>query len=322
MNVLRSTQGIRRIAWAHLAGLCVWLVGGAGCSSVSTQMGAQAAPEDIRRPIAESWYGSTPVLDGVVSPGEWSDATRLTGVLDWVPEFSPVHRDNDLSVQVWVKHDRERLHFAISVTDDRIYGVDTLRWLPPENPRAHDLTQEGFPWFGDEVEILINARNRWIGNESAEGNGGAWQMVCNATKSRLGGVGVGGLLEGEPRSDSAAWDTYSRWIQSGAQRAAVRLHPGGRGYTIEWSIRFDPCLELEPGRHYSVDQGEVAVGLNLAIGDLDLPKDGRGNYGLFHHEQWWAGARGTRTQKDNFGTLRLMGTAGKPQPQGLNRAQP
>ena len=181
MNVLRSTQGIRRIAWAHLAGLCVWLVGGAGCSSVSTQMGAQAAPEGIRRPIAESWYGSTPVLDGVVSPGEWSDATRLTGVLDWVPEFSPVHRDNDLSVQVWVKHDRERLHFAISVTDDRIYGVDTLRWLPPENPRAHDLTQEGFPWFGDEVEILINARNRWIGNESAEGNGGAWQMVCNAT---------------------------------------------------------------------------------------------------------------------------------------------
>jgi SSS family solute:Na+ symporter len=93
--------------------------------------------------------------------------------LDWVPEFSPVNRDNDLSVQVWVKHDRERLHFAFSVTDDRIYGVDTPRWLPPENPRAHDLTREGFPWFGDEVEILINARNRWIGNESAEGNGGA-----------------------------------------------------------------------------------------------------------------------------------------------------
>ena len=48
-------------------------------------------------------------------------------------------------------------------------------------------------------------------------------------------------------------------------------------------------------------------GLNLAVGDLDQPADGGENFGHFRHEQWWAGAPHTRTQKNNCGTLRLMG---------------
>ncbi len=46
-------------------------------------------------------------------------------------------------------------------------------------------------------------------------------MVCNLTKSRLGGIGNGGLLEGEPRSSESAWDTYQSWILSGAQQAGI-----------------------------------------------------------------------------------------------------
>ena len=72
-------------------------------------------------------------------------------------------------------------------------------------------------------------------------------------------------------------------------------------------MRFNPCVELKPGLFYSPDLGTVNVGLNIAVGDLDTPEKGAGNFGGFHHEQWWAGAPHTRTQKDNFGTLQLMG---------------
>ncbi len=105
------------------------------------------------------------------------------------------------------------------------------------------LTREGFPWFGDEMELLINATNQWTGNENAAGNGSSWQMVCNLTKSRLGGVGTGGLLEGEPRSHLDAWNTYQGWIKTGAQQAVARRKPSGKGYVIEWAVNFDPCLE-------------------------------------------------------------------------------
>lgn len=276
-----------------------------------------AAVTPIRRPELVSWHGSAPVLDGVVSPGEWDDATPIAGVRDWTPEFSPVSDAADLSLRGWVKHDDHGLYFAFEVVDDTLYGIDTPRWLPAENPKAHGLDREGFPWFGDEMELLLNGPNRWRGDESADGDAGSWQMVCNLTKSRLGGIGVGGLLEGEPRSDAAAWNTYQQWIVSGAQRAVARPRPGGHGYVVEWAVRFDPCVTPRPGHAYSPDDGEVVVGLNIAVGDLDRPSDGKGNFGGFRHEQWWAGARHTRTQKDNFGTLRLMGRRTRP---GAGRA--
>lgn len=296
--------------------LCGLLAGGCGLPSGGPVVGGSVSPAGpsagLRRPLARSWFGPSPVLDGVLVPGEWSGATEITGVVDWVSEFAPVRDPADLALRAWVQHDLQWLHFAFEVTDDRLYGVATPRWLPPENPRAHELSREGFPWFGDGLEILINARNRWSGPEGVDGDGGSWQMVCNATKSRLGGIGTGGLLEGEPRTSPTAWENYRRWILAGDQRAAVRLRPDGRGYTVEWSVRFDPCLEVAPGRCYSPESGEVVVGLNLAVGDLDRPSDGAGNFGGFHHEQWWAGARHARTQKDHFGSLRLMGLARRP----------
>ena len=77
----------------------------------------------------------------------------------------------------------------------------------------------------------------------------------------------------------------------------------GRVYEMEWAISFDPCLEIEPGRFYSTALGDRAFGLNLAVGDLDEPEKGRGNFGLFHHEEWWAGAKDTPTQLRSWGTL-------------------
>lgn len=266
--------------------------------AVSVLLGGGEYPRTL-----EAYQGSTPVLDGALSPGEWDDATAFRGVDGWIPQFTPTRDPADLSVRGWVKHDGRSLFFAFDVTDDVLYGIDTPRWLPDNNPRAHDLTPEGFPWFGDEMELLINASNRWRGNESAAGDGSSWQMVCNLTKSRKGGVGQGGLLEGEPRRDPKAWATYQRWILEGAQTCVARAKPSGRGYIIEWAVRFNPCLEVEAGKFYSVDLGDRPVGLNIALGDLDEKERGAGNFGNFHHEDWFAGAKDVRTQLRHWGTL-------------------
>jgi SSS family solute:Na+ symporter len=257
-----------------------------------------------------AYPGKTPTLDGVISPGEWNDATTFTNA-GWIPQFSPTTDPKDLSLRGYVKHDATRLYFAFDITDDVLYGIDTPRWLPEENPHAHELTRAGFPWFGDEMELLINATNQWTGNENAQGDGESWQMVCNLTKSRKGGVGTGGLLEGEPRVKESAWNTYQRWILSGAQECVAKPKPGGHGYVIEWAVNFDPCLEIAPGRFYSTAMGDRAVGLNIALGDLDEKDRGKGNFGHFHHEDWFAGAKDIRTNLKQFGTLWIR-TSGRP----------
>ena len=63
------------------------------------------------------------------------------------------------------------------------------------------------------MEILLNAAGHVHRVDPKQdsgvvGNATQWQMVTSLTKSRLGGVGVGGLLEGEPRSSDTAWNTY------------------------------------------------------------------------------------------------------------------
>lgn len=265
--------------------------------------------------------GKTPKLDGIISPGEWNDATQFFGVADWTPQFSPTTDPKDLSMHGAVKHDGKRLYFVFDVTDDVLYGIDTPRWLPDNNPKAHELTREGYPWFGDEMELLINASNRWKGNENAAGDGSSWQMVCNLTKSRLGGIGKGGLMEGEPRTSGKAWATYQKWIQSGAQQCAAKPKPGGHGYIIEWAVNFDPCLEVKPGVFYSNALGNTAVGLTIALGDLDEKERGAGNFGNFHHEDWWAGAKDLRTQLRQWGTLWIM-AKGKPSPSTPDKPAP
>jgi len=156
------------------------------------------------------------------------------------------------------------------------------------------------------MEILLNASNEWNGNEGARGNGTSWQMVANLTKSRLGGVGAGGMLEGEPRRVRAAWDTYQKWILDRAQEAAFRVKPGGKGYTLEWAISFNPCLEISPGRFYDPSLGDRKMGLNIALGDLDEKEKGTGNAFHFYHEQWFAGGKGTRTQMREWGSLWIL----------------
>jgi SSS family solute:Na+ symporter len=49
--------------------------------------------------------------------------------------------------------------------------------------------------------------------------------------------------------------------------------------------------------------GDRPMGLNIALGDLDEKEKGKGNFGNFHHEDWFAGAKNVRTQLRHWGTL-------------------
>jgi SSS family solute:Na+ symporter len=260
----------------------------------------------------KAYSGTTPTIDGVIASDEWSDANTLVGVQGWAAQFFPTTDAQDLSLKGWVKFDAQRLYFAFEVTDDVLYGIDTERWLPDKNAAAHELSPRGWPWFGDEMEILINASHHWQGDANASGDGQSWQMVCNLAKSRLGGIGVGGLLEGEPRVIPEAWQTYQRWITTGAMVAVAKPKPQGKGYIIEWSIAFDPCLEVAPGKYFQPSEKEVVMGLNIAVGDLDEKAKGTGNFGNFHHEDWFAGEKNKRTNVRQWGTLLMM-------PQGAKR---
>ena len=54
---------------------------------MAISIGSLRAGEDPR--TLEAFPGKTPVLDGVISQGEWDDATKFTGVEGWRPQFMP-----------------------------------------------------------------------------------------------------------------------------------------------------------------------------------------------------------------------------------------
>lgn len=265
--------------------------------------------------VLKAYKGSTPVVDGILEEGEYADAEKLSGVRSWFSDTSPAAIfTEDLSVDIWVKHDGEALYFAFDVSDDVLYGFDIDRWLPENNPKANELSREGWPWFGDGVEIMLNPTFTWDSNgkKTCKGDGSSWQVVVSTHKSRLGGIGAGGLLEGEPRSGSlgeAAWNTYQQWILNGDMTAAVRLksEAEGRGYIVEWQINANPCIQIEAGKYWNSSLGETKIGINFEIQDLDSKEAGQGNWSNFHHIDYWARVKPhSKTALKSWGTLILL----------------
>ncbi len=250
------------------------------------------------------YRGKTPKVDGVICKGEYDDAVEFNDE-KWLERFNPVADDSDLSLKWWVKHDGENFYFAFDVTDDVLYGIETTRWLPDGFLKAHELTPEGFPWFGDGLEIMMNPTNQWPLTEEAVcvGDGTSWQMVCNFTKSRLGGVGKGGLMEGEPRSSKRAWDTYQSWIKRGAMKAVVCKKKDDSGFVVEWMVKADPCIEVRPGEFWSPKMGVVKMGFNLAVQDLDEKATSKDAPFNIHHENWLAGGQDIEYWLREYGTL-------------------
>jgi len=251
---------------------------------LASGLSAGAAPQTFT-----AYKGATPTIDGTLSPGEWSDAAFINGLSGWKEECRVANNAADLSLTCYIKHDDTCLYFAYDVTDNIIYGVDTPRWVGAGSDSAtvHKLDSTGWAWYGDGVELMIDAANASSMSGPA-GNGSSWKMVCSTHKSRLYGFASGGLLEGAPAS---ALSAYQTWITTQAMKAAVRLKPAseGRGYVIEWKIRGNPCLQIGNGQFWSGSSGARTMGMNLEIEDLDQLADSAGWMGFRHIANWIGG---------------------------------
>jgi SSS family solute:Na+ symporter len=240
----------------------------------------------------------------VINEEEWADATTFTNLVDgknsWLCEFSPVTDPNDLSLAAgYVKHTSKGLFFAFNVTDNIHFGTDIPLWAPKGNPNANLVNASGWAFFGDEMEILLNAAGPTADELDVAGNATQWQMVMNTGKSTLGGVGVGGLMPGD--RPAASYERYLSWIESGAQKAMATVH--SKGYSIEWFVAYE-LLMIKPGMPYAPSMPDTTMGINIALGDVDTPADGHPFYGI-RHEQWFSGEKTNRTQINEFGTLVL-----------------
>lgn len=257
------------------------------------------------------YRGTTPQLDGVIAKGEYDDAAVVYTGKDWNDQcyLTPVKDGKDLSVKCMIKHDGTNLYFAFDITDDVLYSIETDRWTPDENPEhVHDFTKAGFPWFGDGVELLINASYTWP-KETGKFNYGdarSWQVVCNHSKSLLDGINAGGLIQGEQRDSEVAWVNHEKWIRSGAMKAVTKVKDDKSGYIVEWMIT-PQCLQVDKDKEifWSPEMGIVKMGLNIGIQDLDNRDAAPLNWGRFHHEIWWAGEKDYRTEPRQWGTMYL-----------------
>ena len=130
--------------------------------------------------------GTTPTLDGTISSGEWADAVHIAGISGWHDECAAPNTISDLSLACYCKHDDTCVFFAFEVTDNIVYGIDTPRWVGAgmDSSTVHSLTSIGLPWYGDGIELMIDAANS-SANAGPAGDGSSWKMVCSSHKSRL-----------------------------------------------------------------------------------------------------------------------------------------
>ena len=236
-----------------------------------------------------AYRGTTPVLDGYIAEGEYADAESVTGVSGWYSDTNEglaCEDSLDLSVRIWYKHDGTFLYFAFDVTDNLIYGTHTERWLPERNPDANSLIRgEGWPWFGDGLEIMMNPSYTWDETKKSVGDGTIWQTIVSTHKSFAGGLEYGGLIQGVPLNEYA-WTNYENWYTNEHMKASVRVksEEEGRGYVVEWRISPNPCMQIDENTYVDLTQ-ENSVGINFEFEDLDQEDDGLGSKNLtqFRH---------------------------------------
>lgn len=242
--------------------------------------------------VLTAYLGATPTLDGFISDGEYADAEFLKGVNGWCSDTKKASKDTlDLSTKIWYKHDGTYLYFAFDVTDNKIYGFDTERWVPDANTNANDLTMKvGWPFFGDGIEIMMNPTYKWDNTQMAAGDGMGWQIICSTHKSTFGGLEYGGLIEGVPFS-KYAWTNYKEWYVKEHMKATVRIksEEEGHGYVVEWRISPNPCMQIDSSHFIDLTK-ENKVGINIEFQDLDEKDDGRGkgNLASYRHVDYLA----------------------------------
>eukprot|EP01049_Picozoa_sp_SAG25_P006831 SAG25_NODE_533_length_7143_cov_4.173623_9_plen_105_part_00 len=86
---------------------------------------------------------------------------------------------------------------------------------------------------------------------------------------------------------------------------------GANTWVAEWRISFE-LLQIRPGKQYKSTMPDTEMSMNIALGDVDTPKDGcpptgscAKSYGI-RHEMWPCGNRAGRTHLCQFCKLIMM----------------
>jgi hypothetical protein len=118
----------------------------------------------------------TPTLDGIISPGEWTDANSFT--FDGTDQLRPGWNDtaaalrapSNWSCTFYVKHDANNVYIATVVTDD-VISNDTGASL----------------WDDDTMELYFDSHNS--NSSPKEGTATGFQMSYNSGDTISGGQG-------------------------------------------------------------------------------------------------------------------------------------
>ena len=211
------------------------------------------------------WTETPPTLDGVISPGEYSDASPIAVVFD-DPNSPPgivieggVSDSTDLSFVAYAVYDADNLYIAVDVTDDQIYD---------DSPDAN--------WKDDCVGIYIDGdkvNNDVIWPDSwPPGNKEGFQLLLD----------VGGDAGGFPLSYNTDWF------------GAAGTRTGG--YVVEFRIPLS-TIDIADGPEEAHPSIGSSIGFTIQLNDDD---DG----GEMDAVTWWEGVDwDTWHREDYWGRL-------------------
>jgi len=211
------------------------------------------------------WTETPPTLDGLISPGEYSDASPIAVVFN-DPDSPPgivaeggISDSTDLSFVAYAVYDADNLYIAVDVTDDQIYD---------DSPDAN--------WKDDCVEIYVDGdkvNNDVIWPDSwPPGNKEGFQLSLD----------VGGDAGGFPLSYNTDWF------------GAAGTRTGG--YVVEFRIPLS-TIDIADGPEEAHPSIRSSIGFTIQLNDDD---DG----GERDAVTWWDGVDlDTWHREDYWGRL-------------------
>jgi len=209
------------------------IVGVIGLSLVwsVSPVAAQDRDEAQRKSISVPYARVTPVIDGVLSAGEWDDAATDTVSLDQKAFYGDGNNlwdgPEDGRFQYWVKYDDKFVYFGVSVKDDiyisQNYG-EQQRWsLDPV-------------WENDAVEYFFDGDLSRSETRNDSELGGQFILGLGTEPANTARVSIPAdiLMEGDYAWKTIVNESTGDWAQEAKFALAIIGNPNP-----QWNIGFD-----------------------------------------------------------------------------------
>lgn len=200
---------------------------------------AQDRDESQRRSIQVPFVRTTPVIDGILSAGEWDDSASDAVSLDAKGFYGDGNNlwdgPEDGSYKFWVKYDSQFLYFGVQVKDNvyisENYG-EQLRWgiLPV--------------WENDAVEYFFDGDMSRSQTRNDPSTGGQFILGLGTEPANTARIDIPAdyLLEGDYAWKTIVDPATSDWVQEAKFALAVIGNPNP-----DWEIGFNINID-DPDR--------------------------------------------------------------------------